>query len=63
MMRDMQETIDFLHKENKELALEIIKLRDEKRELENRENLYEKKISTFFSLLNPHLIMLKKKVL
>ena len=49
MMRDMQETIDFLHKENKELALEIIKLRDEKRELENRENLYEKKSPPFFS--------------
>lgn len=49
MMRDMQETIDFLHKENKELALEIIKLREEKRELENRENLYEKKSPPFFS--------------
>ena len=49
MMRDMQKTIDFLHKENKELALEIIKLRDEKRELENRENLYEKKSPPFFS--------------
>ena len=54
MMRDMQETIDFLHKENKELTLEIIKLRDEKRDEENEIFFEERKPFLEYKLVDQY---------